>query len=400
MKSAVPCILTINGGSSSIRFAIFDAGKTPRRRLDGKIDRIGLSGTSLIVNDPAEKSQIPRRLAGADHRTAAGLLLDWLESQPIFASVKAVGHRVVHGMKHSEPERVTPKLLAELHRITPYDPDHLPREIGLIEAFRQRHPKLPQVACFDTAFHRTMPRVAKLLAIPRRYAAKGVERYGFHGLSYAYLMEELGRLDPPAAKGRVILAHLGNGASMAAVRDGKSIDTSMGFTPTAGLVMSTRTGDLDPGLVYYLARTERMTAARFQNMVNHESGLLGVSGTSSDVRDLLAREAGDARAADAVALFCYQAKKWIGSFAAALGGLDTIVFAGGIGENAPLIRARICDGLGFLGIELDQRRNAKNAPLISPDTGRVKVRVIRTDEELMIAKLVERVLHLGSIRNT
>ena len=194
-------------------------------------------------------------------------------------------------MKHSEPERVTPKLLAELHRITPYDPDHLPREIALIEAFRRRHPKLPQVACFDTAFHRTMPRVAKLLPIPRRYAAKGVERYGFHGLSYAYLMEELGRLDPAATKGRVILAHLGNGASLAAVRDGKSIDTSMGFTPTAGLVMSTRTGDLDPGLVYYLARTERMTAAQFQHMVNHESGLLGVSGTSSDVRDLLAREA-------------------------------------------------------------------------------------------------------------
>ena len=220
-------------------------------------------------------------------------LLDWLEAQPVFASVKAVGHRVVHGMKHSEPERVTPKLLAELRRITPYDPDHLPREIELIEAFSRRHPKLPQVACFDTAFHRTMPRVARLLPIPRRYAAKGVERYGFHGLSYAYLMEELGRLDPAAAKGRVILAHLGNGASLAAVRDGKSIDTSMGFTPTAGLVMSTRTGDLDPGLVYYLARTERMTAAQFQQMVNHESGLLGVSGTSSDMRDLLAREASD-----------------------------------------------------------------------------------------------------------
>ena len=219
----------------------------------------------------------------------SAFLLDWLEAQPVFASVKAAGHRVVHGMKHSEPERVTPKLLAELHRITPYAPDHLPREIALIEAFRRRHPSLPQVACFDTAFHRTMPRVAKLLPIPRRYAAKGVERYGFHGLSYAYLMEELGRLDPAAAKGRVILAHLGNGASLAAVRNGKSIDTSMGFTPTAGLVMSTRTGDLDPGLVYYLARAERMTAAQFQHMVNHESGLLGVSGTSSDMRDLLAQ---------------------------------------------------------------------------------------------------------------
>jgi acetate kinase len=301
-------------------------------------------------------------------------------------------------MKHSDPERVTPKLLAELRRITPYDPDHLPREIGLIEVFRKRHPKLPQVACFDTAFHRAMPRVATLLPIPRRYSSKGVERYGFHGLSYAYLMEELGRLDPAAAKGRVILAHLGNGASMAAVRDGKSIDTSMGFTPTAGLVMSTRTGDLDPGLVYFLARSDRMTAVRFQRIVNHESGLLGVSGTSSDVRDLLAREAADPRAADALALFCYQAKKWIGSFAAALGGLDTLVFAGGIGENAPLILARICDGLGFAGIELHQQRNAANAPLISSDAAAVRVRVIRTDEELMIARFVMHVLGLGSSR--
>jgi acetate kinase len=401
MKSALPCILTINGGSSSIRFAVYEAGDTSRRRLDGKIDRIGLSGTNLIVNDPAGKPQVLRRLAAADHRTAVGFLLDWLEAQPVFASVKAAGHRVVHGMKHSEPERVTAELLDELHRIMPYDPEHLPLEIELIEAFRQRHPTLPQVACFDTAFHRTMPRVATLLPIPRRYEAAGVRRYGFHGLSYEFLMEELARLgDPAAAKGRVILAHLGNGASLAAVRDSKSIDTSMGFTPTAGLMMSSRSGDLDPGLVSYLARTEQMSATQFQEMVNHASGLLGVSEISSDVRDLLARESDDVRAAEAVALFCYQAKKWIGSFAAALGGLDTLVFAGGIGENAPLIRERICNGLGFLGIELNQKRNAKNAPLISPDAGRVKVRVIRTDEELMIARSATRVLDLGSIRET
>ena len=391
------CVLTINGGSSSIRFAVYEAGETPRRRLAGKIDRIGLSNTNLTVGDSAGNVQAPLRLSAGDHRTAVGVLLDWLEAQPVFASVSAAGHRVVHGMTHAEPERITPKLLAELRRITPYDPDHLPREIALIEALRKRHPRLPQVACFDTAFHRTMPRVARVLPIPRRYAAKGVERYGFHGLSYAYLMEELGRLDPTATKGRVILAHLGNGASLAAVRDGKSIDTSMGFTPTAGLVMSTRTGDLDPGLMYYLARSERMTAARFQRMVNHESGLLGVSGTSSDLRDLLAREAGDLRAAEAVALFCYQAKKWLGAFAVALGGLDTLVFAGGIGENAPLIRERICQGLGFLGIALNPRRNATNAALISPDAGRVKVRVIRTDEELMIARSVTRLLNLGQL---
>lgn len=396
MEPGAASVLAVNAGSSSIRFAVYQAGEAPRRRLAGRIERIGSRGTNLIVHDPAGRPATPpRRLAGADHRAAVDALLSWLEAQRDFASVKAVGHRVVHGLKHSQPERVTPGLLAKLRRITPYDPEHMPHEIALMEAFRRRHPALPQVACFDTAFHRAMPRVAKRLPIPWHYAAKGVERYGFHGLSYAYLMEELGRLDREAATGRVILAHLGNGASLAAVRHGKSIDTSMAFTPTAGVVMSTRTGDLDPGLVYYLARTQRMTAARFQRMVNHESGLLGVSGTSSDVRDLLAQEAHDARAAEAVALFCYGVKKWIGSFAAALGGVDTLVFAGGIGENAPLIRERICDGLGFLGIRLSSKRNARNGPLISHASGRVSVRVIRTDEELMIARSVCRVLGLG-----
>jgi acetate kinase len=389
-------LLAINGGSSSIRFALYDDHEPLRRRLDGKVDRIGLSGTNLTFKDSAGQLQDSRAIDHLDHGSAVASLLDWLETQPAFAAVKGVGHRVVHGMTHSEPERVTPELLDELHQITPYDPDHLPLEIELIEAFRQRHPALPQVACFDTAFHRTMPRVASVLPIPRRYEAAGVRRYGFHGLSYEFLIEELTRLgDPAATKGGVILAHLGNGASLAAVRDGKSIDTSMGFTPTAGLVMSNRSGDLDPGLVSFLARTEKMSAMQFEEMVNHASGLLGVSEISSDMRDLLARESDDVRAAEAVALFCYQAKKWIGSFAAALGGLDTLVFAGGIGENAPLVRGRICDGLGFLGIELNAARNAKNALLISADGGRVAVRVIRTDEELMIARSVMRVLGLG-----
>ncbi len=385
--------MTINGGSSSIRFAVYEADKM-RRRVSGKIDRIGLTGTNWVVDDPTGKAGVPRRISAADHRMAARFLFDWFEAQPVFSSIKAVGHRVVHGMKHTEPERVTSKLLAELHRITPYDPDHLPREIALIEALLRRYPKLPQVACFDTAFHRTMPRVAKLLPVPRRYAAKGVERYGFHGLSYAYLIEELRRLDRRAANGRVVLAHLGSGASLAAVRHGKSVDTTMGFTPASGLVMSTRTGDLDPGLVYYLARTEQMTTAQFQKMVNHDSGLLGVSGTSSDLRDLLGKEAVDVRAAEAVELFCYHVMKGIGAFAAALGGLDTLVFAGGIGENAPLIRERICDRLEFLGIRLNPKGNAKNAPLISRDGNRVKVRVIRTDESLMIARSVNRIIKL------
>ena len=393
--SEKPSILTINGGSSSVKFALYQVSKPLKRKLYGKIDRIGLSGTNLSFHEADGKPQTSRKLGAADHKSAVNSLLDWLEKQIDFKSVKGAGHRVVHGMKHTEPEIVTKKLLDELRRISPNDPDHLPREIELIEAFRQRHPKLPQLACFDTAFHQTMPRVAKLLPIPRRFDAKGIQRYGFHGLSYAYLMEELARLgDPAATKGRVVLAHLGNGASLAAVRDGKSIDTSMCFTPTAGLVMSTRSGDLDPGLAPYLARTEQMTTSQFYKMVNHESGLLGVSETSSDMRDLLDHEKQDVRAAEAVALFCYQAKKWIGAYAAALGGLDTLVFAGGIGENAPLVRARTCAGLGFLGIKLDKLRNAKNAVKISTNTSPVTVRVIRTDEELMIARSVCRLLGL------
>ena len=386
-------VLTINGGSSSIKFAFFQADETLKRGLVGKVDRIGLSGTNLTFHDPDRKEQGSRKLAAPDHKSAAHFLIDWLEEQNGLQSLLAVGHRVVHGMQHTAPELVTQALLEELHRLRPYDPDHLPREIELIEAFRQRHPQLPQVACFDTAFHQTMPRVAKLLPIPRRFDAKGVQRYGFHGLSYAYLMEELARLgDPAAAKGRVILAHLGNGASLAAVRDGKSIDTSMGFTPTAGLVMSTRSGDLDPGLAPYLARTEQITAKDFYEMVNHKSGLLGVSETSPDMRDLLERESHDLRAAEAVALFCYQARKWLGAFAAALGGLDSLVFSAGIGENCPSVRARICEGLGFLGVELDEARNAGNAAVISAQTGRVTVRLIRTDEELMIARSARRLL--------
>ncbi|PZO50095.1 MAG: acetate/propionate family kinase [Alphaproteobacteria bacterium] len=390
-------ILAINGGSSSIRFALYNHHHQLERRLHGKVDRIGVSGTSLTFKNLAGRSQDNRLLDNTDRSAVIAFLLEWLDTQPELASVKALGHRVVHGMARSEPELVTPDLLAQLRLITPYALEHLPLEMELLDAFAQRYLNLPQVACFDTAFHRTMPRVASILPIPRRYEAAGVRRYGFHGLSYEFLMEELARLgDPAATKGRVILAHLGNGASLAAVRDGRSIDTSMGFTPAAGLVMSSRSGDLDPGLVSYLARSEQMNAAEFQEMVNHESGLLGVSETSADLRDLLAREGDDIRAAEAVALFCYQAKKWIGSFAAALGGLDTLVFAGGIGENAPLIRERICGELGFLGLELNERRNTANAPLISTEGASVAVRVIQTDEELMIARSVLRVVGIDA----
>jgi acetate kinase len=396
VKQQKQTVLAMNGGSSSIKFALFQTGEPLQRKLVGKIDRIGLSGTNLTFHELTQSQQVSRSIQATDQRSAVNFLVDTLEEQIGFASVSAVGHRVVHGMKHTEPESVTQGLLDELHRISSYDPDHLPREIELIEALRQRYPKLPQVACFDTAFHRTMPRAAKLLPIPRRFDAMGIQRYGFHGLSYAYLMKELGNVaGTKVAQGRVILAHLGNGASLAAVRDGWSIDTSMGFTPAGGLIMGTRSGDLDPGVAWYMMQAEHLTPQQFNHLINHESGLLGVSETSSDMRDLLAHESEDVRAAEAVALFCYQVKKWIGAFAAALGGVNTLVFAGGIGENAPLVRARICDGLGFLGIEIDEKRNAANAHVISAETSRVTVRVMHTDEELMIAKTVCRVLGLA-----
>ena len=400
MKRANPHILTINGGSSSIKFAQFEAGDSLCRVLEGEIERIGLPDARLWVKGLHAADNLSRPVTAPDHTVAVGMLMDWIEARSGRDALTAVGHRVVHGgPNYCEPQRITTEMLAELHRLSPFDPEHLPEEILLAEAFHRRFPDLPQVACFDTAFHHDLPRVAQLLPIPRRYEAQGVRRYGFHGLSYAFLMDELARLaGTQAAQGRVILAHLGNGASLAAVRDGKPVDTSMGFTPAAGVPMSTRSGDLDPGLAGYLARTEGMDAQQFNEMVNAQSGLLGVSETSSDMRDLLQREAQDVRAAEAVALFCYQVRKWIGAFAAALGGLDTLVFAGGIGENAPLVRERICGELGFLGIELDPQRNAQHAALISPDNARVSVRVIHTDEALMIAGYVARVLNLGPYR--
>jgi acetate kinase len=397
MKQVKDCILTVNGGSSSIKFALFEAGDSLQRILAGSIDRIGLPEATFVMKGADKADNFTRPVVAANHTVAVGILMDWIEERIRRGELTAVGHRVVHGgPKYSEPQRITPEMVAELHDLQPFDPDHLPEEILLTEAFHHRFPDLVQVACFDTAFHHDLPRVAQLFPIPRRYEAQGVHRYGFHGLSYAFLMEELARVaGPQAAAGRVILAHLGNGASLAAVYDGKSMDTSMGLTPAGGVPMSTRSGDLDPGLVWYLARAEKITAKKFNEMVNFQSGLLGISETSSDMHDLLERETKDVRAAEAVALFCYQVKKWIGAFAAALGGLDTLVFAGGIGENAPVIRTRICGGLEFLGIAIDEKRNITSDPVISTQAGRVTVRVMHTDEEWMIAKTVCRVLNLA-----
>jgi acetate kinase len=397
VKPANPRILTINGGSSSIKFALFEAGDSLRRILEGGIERIGLPETTLRVKGLNPSDSFSRPVTAPDRMAAVDELMDWIEERSGSDALTAVGHRVVHGgPKYYKPQRITAEMVEELHRLSAFDPNHLPEEILLTEAFHRRFPDLPQVACFDTAFHHDLPRVARLLPIPRRYEAEGVRRYGFHGLSCEFLMGELAHLaGREAAQGRVILAHLGNGASLTAVHDGKSVDTSMSLTPTAGIPMSTRSGDLDPGLVWYLGRTENMSAKQFNEMVNSQSGLVGLSEMSSDMRDLLKHETQDVRAAEAVALFCYQVRKWIGAFAAALGGLDTLVFAGGIGENAPIVRSRICDGLGFLGIELEKKRNVENEGVISAGVSRVPVRVIHTDEEWIIANAVCHVLGLA-----
>lgn len=391
MSGPAPRIMAINAGSSSIKFAVYHAPAEAAPLLRGKLDQAS-PDQAMLSWQTIEGESDHSEMQVTDHGLVPHLL-DWLDQRRESSRVSGIGHRIVHGMTRTAPARVTPALIEELRSTSAYAPTHLPLEIELIEGFRARHPQLPQVTCFDTAFHGGLRPPASFLPIPRRYFAKGVRRYGFHGLSYAYLLEELTRLaGADAARGRVILAHLGNGASMAAVRGGKSIDTTMGFTPAAGLTMGTRTGDLDPGVMSFLARTEQMTVSQFDRMVNHESGLIGVSETSSDMRELLAREAEDVRAAEAIDLFCYQAKKWIGALAAALGGLDTLVFSAGIGERSAPVRARICEGLGFLGIALHEARNIANAAVISTDASRVTVRVIATNEELMIARLTSRVL--------
>ena len=393
IETTLSNVLTINGGSSSIKFALYRMNEPLTRILFGNIDRIGLPDSKLTFTNENENKIDTLIIKASNLRAAINVLIDWLEKKIDFSVLAGIGHRVVHGMHHTSPEIITAELLDELHRMTPYDPDHLPAEIELMEVFRHRHPKLPQVACFDTAFHQTMPRVAKLLPIPRRFDEKGIQRYGFHGLSYSYLMEELARVaGPEAAQGRLILAHLGNGASLAAVKDGKSIDTSMGFTPASGIMMGSRPGDLDPGVAWYIIQSEHLTLRQFNHLINHESGLLGISETSSDMYDLLGLEKEDIRAAEAISLFCYQTRKWIGAFAAVLGGLDTLVFAGGIGENSPIVRSIICENLEFLGIELDEKRNKANAPIISTNTSKTVVRMIHTDEEWMIAKIVRQMI--------
>ncbi|HLK37330.1 MAG TPA: acetate/propionate family kinase [Polyangiaceae bacterium] len=367
-------VLTLNAGSSSLKFALFGRVAPPRRVVSGSIEGVGAHGR--------------RALSALDD------VISRLEPHGGLAGVAAVGHRIVHGGARLDRScRVTLDVLAELRRLSPIDPNHLPAELALVDAIRARAPNLRQVACFDTAFHRTLPRVARLVPIARRYEGLGVQRYGFHGLSYTYLVEELARVAGDAAmRGRVVMAHLGSGASLAALREGRAVETTMGFSPTSGIPMGTRSGDVDPGVLLFLLRSQGLTVDALDELLNRESGLRGLSETSSDVRELLAREATDARAAEALAVFCHRARQAVGALAATIGGLDTLVFSGGIGENSAPMRARIAAGLEHLGVRLDGARNDAGGPVISADASASTVRVLRTDEESVIARETLRVL--------
>jgi len=363
---------------------MFAVDNPAKKLFEAAVANIGQSPASLMVDGQTESTE------AKDHAAAASMLLRWLTDRFSAAHVVAVGHRIVHGgPKYHTPQLVTNGILADLQQLTALDPGHLPVELQLIETFQQLLPGALQVVCFDTAFHHDLPTRARLLPIPRHLETAGVRRYGFHGLSYAYILEELRRVEgDAAAHGKVIIAHLGSGASLAALRDGTSIDTTMSMTPASGIPMSTRSGDLDPGLALYLMHTQGYDVDQLSHMTNFESGLLGISETTADMEKLLKIEADDERAKDAVDIFCYHVQKNIGGLAAALGGLNTLVFTGGIGENAPKIRAQVCEHLAFLGIDLDVARNQESARLISVDGSRVGVHVIHTDESITMAREV------------
>jgi acetate kinase len=386
-------LLTINGGSSSLKFAVFSSGSELRRKLSGRIERIGTPQAALAASDAKGRPASSLEIGAGDHAQAAERLADWLDKQADILPIAAVGHRIVHGgLKLTEHQRATEVVLDELRANRSLDLAHLPQEIAMIEVFGRAWPGVPQMVCFDTAFHRNLPRVSQLLPIPRTYIDAGFRRLGFHGLSYEYLLVKLRRVAGEAADGRVILAHLGSGASLAAVHRGRPVDTTMAFTPTAGVVMGTRPGDLDPGLLLHLERLEGRLPEDMDRYVSEKFGLFGVSGGTSDMRDLLARVGTDVRAAEAVELFVYQIAKTVGAYATVLEGLDTLVFSGGVGERSAAIRSRICARLAAWDVRIDESRNAAGAAVISTGASSVTVRVIPTDEEIVIARAVRGML--------
>lgn len=377
-------VLTINTGSSSLKLALY-RGSAPTRLLAGEVQRIGAPGSRARLVDGEGATVMDDTRDVPNHGAALTWVLTWLRAQRSTLQPDAVGHRVVHGGRlYRTPQRVTGALVAALRELVVMAPEHLPQALESMETITRAYPSVPQVACFDTAFHRSMPAVAQTYPLTQALHDAGVVRYGFHGLSYEYIVQALRRIAPREAAGRLIIAHLGNGASLAAVHGGTSVDTTMGFTPAGGLMMGTRPGDLDPGVLLYLMTTQKLAPAALNDVINRQAGLLGMSGTSADMRDLLAMQATDPRAARAVALFCYQATKHLGALIAVLGGVDTLVFTGGIGEHAAPVRARITANLAFLGIRLDSRRNAAHASIISEEAAPVTVRVMPTDEDLMI----------------
>jgi acetate kinase len=393
-------ILILNAGSSSLKFSLFADSDPPQLTLHGQIE--GLQTAPHFVARDASGSIVGERSWNSgiklSHDDAVEFLFDWgRQHQTENSRVIAAGHRVVHGgTKFTKPVLVDDGVLDELDSLIPLAPLHQPHNIAGIRAVAKHSPQLPQVACFDTAFHRTQPPVAKQFAIPRNLTAAGIERYGFHGLSYEYIASQLPQFDPRAAAGRTVVAHLGNGASLCALKGGISVATTMGFTPLDGLVMGTRCGSIDPGVLLYLIDERKTAPQALQRLLTNESGLLGVSGISSDMRTLLQREPTDPRAAEAVELFVYRLSRELGSMAAALGGLDALVFTGGIGENAPIIRDRVCRLATWLGIELDPTANQNGSQRISASSSKTSAWVIPTNEELMIARHTRHLLQLSS----
>src|SRR5215831_8365530 len=374
-------ILCLNGGSSSLKYAVYRISDTGEERVfSGAIEAIGAEGGRAWLRT-GDKALSDQSGSFPDHAEAVKTMFAALKTQGV-TELAAAGHRIVHGgPKFTAPQRIDDRLKAALHELIPFAPLHLPSQVAMIEAVATHFPDLPQVACFDTAFHSRMPEVAQRFALPGKLWEQGVKRYGFHGLSYEYVVSKLG-----AELGkRAVVAHLGNGSSMVALRDGGSIDTSMGMTPTGGFIMGTRSGDLDPGVLLHLLGAG-YSAEKLEGLLNHEAGLLGVSGQSSEMRVLLEKRKTEPAAALAVQMFCYQARKFIGAFAAALGGLDTLVFTGGIGEHAATVRAEICSGLQHLGVTVDGAANNRNAEVISATGSHCVVRVVETDEDLMIAR--------------
>jgi acetate kinase len=393
MSSQRQRILTMNRGSATLKSTLYEVAARDEALLSISVDYGHAAKAHLKITDASGATLLDSSVKGKDSNAALEAIFTWLDKHEYLSGLAAAGHRLVHGgSRYHEPQRITSKFLSALEKLVPLDPDHLPAAIRGIRFVAKKFPKLAQVACFDTAFHSSLPTVAKMYALPRRFYDRGVRRYGFHGLSFEYIVGELRKLDAKLAAGRVIIAHLGSGASVVALQHGKSIDTSMGFTPLEGLVMSARSGNVDPGLLLYLLAAKKMSAKEAGTLLNKQSGLLGVSGITGDMRTLLEKAKQDSHAAEAIDLFCYRAKKYIGAYAAALGGLDAFVFTGGIGERAPAIRARICNGLDFLGIHLDGKQNEANAPVISMTDSRVNVRVIQTNEDLMIVQHVKTVL--------